>query len=333
MFGDINWLDLAKTYGGDVLKGLTNTAIGRVQDRNARIGDENFRDLEIGTGAALRGAANNYSAGLLSLADQYKGAYDPFYAQVNNGVATSQIDPVTGKVGFSLNAPYATQRDNMFGAANSVFGQLKDFNPQTFATDRYNSAQALLAPGDQLAEQDLMQQLFNKGGFGLTTNTPASATPGAGGSVLPGSGSVGVNPYAATFLNSRNARNADMSYRSLSEGESYLDNLIRRQSGLFGQGAAIDRAGADVMRDAFGASNQFMGDRRGAADFGMRVGERSLRIPYEAEREYINAVSGANQRYAGNQAVADATKSNGYFDVASKLPWGDIWGKVSGWLF
>jgi hypothetical protein len=171
--------------------------------------------------------------------------------QVTNGYGTSMIDPATGQMRFDLNSNYKGLQGQMFDGARKAYTMAGDFNPQTHAAERYASAQALLAPGDEAANNGLMMDLYNKGGFGLNVNRQAV-----------GGGNVGVNPYVDTFMNARNTRNAGMSWNSLREGESYLDNLINRGGNMFKSGAAIDEFGRTSMNDAMHYRNQFNGDMR-----------------------------------------------------------------------
>jgi hypothetical protein len=177
--------------------------------------------------------------------------------QVTNGYGTSMIDPSTGQMRFNLNSQYAGLRDQALGGAADAYRLAGDFDPRTHAAERYASAQALLAPGDEAANNGLMMDLYNKGGFGLNINKSA-----------PGGGVNMVNPYVSTFMNARNTRNADMSWKSLREGESYLDNLIGRGRGLLGDGMRIDDTGRTSMGDAMNYRNQFNTDFRNV--LGMR---------------------------------------------------------------
>jgi hypothetical protein len=322
--------DWLKALGPDVLKAIPGLVTGRMDDRQQRINAQDYRDLATNTAGQLRGAADTFAGKLGGLFDKYKGAYDPFYATVNNGIATSSIDPLTGKVGFNLNAPYAAERDRLFGQAAGVAQQIGSADPRAHAAERFNAAKALYAPGDAAQQQSLMQDLFTKGGFGLTTNTPAAASADAQGNVLPGQGSVGVNPYLATFLNSQNQRDANLGYNSLREGESYLNNLIGRQSGLFNAAQGIDTAGAGVVNQALSTSGQLMRDRQGAAQFGYGAEREAAQIPYNAERDYIQALFGANSRFMAGEASADQAKQNNYWDAARSIDWGSIWKSITG---
>jgi hypothetical protein len=182
--------------------------------------------------------------------------------QITNGYGTSMIDPSTGQMRFDLNSNYAGLQGQMFDGARKAYTMAGDFNPQTHAAERYASAQALLAPSDAQAESGLMMDLYNKGGFGLNVNRQAAPTVDANGQIVPGSGNVGVNPYASTFMNARNTRNAGMAWDSQAKGEAYLDNLINRAGGLFKSGAAIDEFGRTSMNDAMHYRNQFNSDYR-----------------------------------------------------------------------
>lgn len=310
-------MDMVQKYGPKVLEAFTGSKdmgslINSVGSFINASQDEKYTDRLLAN--RIENAQKMFDFG-----QQFKGMYDPRGATIDNGIATATVDPVTGRATSTLNAPFQQAQDQYLGAANTMFGQLKDFNPQTFAQDRYNSAQALLAAGDTTAEQGLMQQLYNKGGYGLSVNTPAAATPGAmPGSVQAGQGTVGVNPLLSSFLNERNARNANMSYRSLSEGESYLDNLIRRQKGMFDSGLGIAREGASAIAPAINLGSSLTNDWRKAADFQYGLG-----------KDYYGEIGSANR----DAMYADALRRSGMVGGAFNMPTGGggggtDWGKV-----
>jgi len=273
--------DLIQKYGPDVVKNL----VGNGQAPGGG-GGMNWSNLFNGIGGAINNRdseryVDDLLASRIGTADQLRtagqqaaGAYQPFYATANNGIATSHIDPATGQVSFGLNQPYQTQRDGMFSAANGVMGQLRDFNPQTFAADRYGKMQELIAPQRNVAQQGLLQQLYAKGGYGLALNGQ-----GADGTA------DATNPYIQSFVSANNQQDKQMAYDSLAQGESYMDNLIKRQQGLFSYGQGIDTAGAGSMGLSKDWSNQFMGDRRASANYN-----------YGVNRDYATSVGGFNHQ-------------------------------------
>ena len=236
-------------------------------------------------------------------ADQY-GDYAQRPTSSTSGYGTSFIDPTTGQTRFDLNSDYAGMRGQMFSGANKAFGLAGDFDPKAHAAERYAAAQGLLAEGDAQAQSGLMMDLYNKGGFGLRTNQKG-------------------NPYVADFQDSVNDRNAKMSYNSLREGESYLDNLINRGTGLFNSARGIDALGASSMQDAMNYRNQFNNDYRGL--LGMRMG---------ADNVIFDSMAAKNQAWAGgnpgfganNQSQQWAEGAGELKGMIGKVDWSKMFG-------
>jgi hypothetical protein len=205
--------------------------------------------------------SQEYGNQQIGMANEYqKYAMGP--SQSTNGFGTSTIDPMTGQTRFELNGQYNGLKTPMLGGASKAFDLAGNFDPKAHAKERYDASQALLAAGDSGANQDFMQQLYNKGGFGVTTNQTSAPIVGPNGEITQGTGTVGVNPLVNTFMNARNTRNANLSWQSLEQGESYLDRLLARGQGMFKNGAAIDEFGRTSMNDAMHYRNQFNGDMR-----------------------------------------------------------------------
>jgi hypothetical protein len=253
----------------------------------------------------------HYGNQLINMADQYQNyAMQP--GQMTNGYGTSMIDPATGQMRFDLNSQYGGLKNQMLGGAKQAYDLAGDFDPRTHAAERYNSAQALLAPSDAQAESGLMQDLYNKGGFGLQTNRQAV-----------GGGNVSVNPYVDTFMNSRNTRNARMSWDSLGEGERYLDGLINRGHGFIRGGMDIDARGSASMQDAMNYRNQFNNDYR--TMLGMRGAGYATHNQGVANK--YNAWAGGDQGFgANNQSQQWAAGTDQLGGMIKGVDWGKMFG-------
>ena len=95
-------------------------------------------------------------------------------------------------------------------------------DPNTVAAKRYAEMQQLIQPQRQKDQQALLQQLYNKGGYGLLQNTPTQL------------GTTPVNPYVDTFL-ARNAQaDKEMQYDAYAQGQKYLDMALGRQKDVWG---------------------------------------------------------------------------------------------------
>lgn len=243
----------------------------------------------------------------------------------NNGVASSHINPVTGEAGFTLAPQWQGAYNGMMTGGQKSLDLAGSFDPKAHAAERFGAAQALLAPGDAQAEASLMQELYNKGGFGLRTNTQAV-----------GGGDVSVNPYTSTFLNARNTRNAGMAYKSLGEGESYLDNLLSRSKGMFGQALDINRMGEGSMTGNMNMRGMFgremtpymeMLSKGNAARFGIQQDPG-----FGANNESQQWAAGAD-RVGGMVGKIDWSKLNnsGYSPNTVAMPGSYFGGSSSTW--
>lgn len=310
--------DILSKYGGDIIKALSGAV-------NASQGEDAVDDLlreRIGAAGDYKAAYGDYAEGLKGLLPGLKEAYDPKYATADNGFATSYVDPVTGKVGYNLNAPYAAARNQYFDAAGKVMGQAQDFNPQTFAVERFNQWQGLLAPQREQQMNSLISGLRAKGQTGLSVNSPTQ------------DGIVGLNPLANSFAAAWAQSDKEAAYRSLDEGEKYLDNLLNRQKGLFGQGANIDTLGQGSLSSARDWSSTFTNNARTGADKVFGTEQDILDAYLKGDIQYIRDVLGARERAIGS----DATRQTEYInaggniagDVIKNMPWKDIFNGLFG---
>jgi hypothetical protein len=312
-----DWLKSAvSAFGPEFLK---NILPGIIQGDGAD--DARNRMLNDWTqyGQDYRKAHSDYAAGLRGMLPELEQAYKYNPATVNNGFGTSYVDPATGKVGYNLNPEYQGFKDSYMGAARDVMGQAKDFDPRTFAAQRYQEQQDLLAPTRSLQQQSLMQDLFSKGGFGLTTN--GQAADGA---------SAGVNPYVQSLASAWGQQDKQMAYDSLGQGESYLDNLLRRQGGLFNSGAGIDREAYGSVTGANQWGNTFNQNNRDAFTAKYNLNNAALTSDREGTTRYLDNLLAARNWNNGLNAATTTSRNEGYTSALQNVNWGDIWSKLSG---
>lgn len=159
-----------------------------------------------------------------------------------------------------LNASGMQQFDQASRQALAAAGNM---DPQAFAQQRFNQAQGMLAGKDAADEAAMWRQLQSKGLLGL-----ASHDPGAAGDFGVNTNKGPINPIAAAMYAARDARNADMSYKSLNEGQAQIDRQIDR-AGTLGQQAANRQAMAQANRvpsrstatkNTLSAASKFMKD-------------------------------------------------------------------------
>jgi len=126
--------------------------------------------------------------------------------------------------------------DQMIGQAGKSLSLAGGMDPAAMAADRFKQQQALVAPGDEAARLKLMRELQAKGMLGTASFEPVAGTVPSG---------VALNPQMAALLAAQEGAKAQASYRSLDEGEQYLDNLLRR-GGTLQSGANQARAQGQV---------------------------------------------------------------------------------------
>lgn len=285
----MSWMMAAGTaisIGGSMLKGRSAKKAAQARDA---------ANQQYALGYARSG--QEYGNSMLKWMPQAQDAYTYRPATVNNGFGTSSIDPNTGQMSYSLNGPYAGLRDNYLSTGNSLFGQgsklfqqANSFDPQSMAKDRYEAALKVMAPSDEASNQSLMQDLYNKGGFGVSNNVAAA-----------GGGVTAANPYVSTFLNARNQRNNDLSYKSLGEGENYLSQLYSRANGMFsqgnsmvGQGINLDKLGYGSLGDAMTYGGMLNTARRSMFDKLYGIDNSANQAYLNANNKYYDVLSGGN---------------------------------------
>ena len=102
-------------------------------------------------------------------------------------------------------------------------------DPQQMAQERFTQQQALLAPGYQQQEQDLLRRLQATGQGGI-----ASFGAVAGTQQTPGQA---INPQLAALYAAQAGEKAKSAYGAQAEADTQIENLLRR-SGMLQQGAA-----------------------------------------------------------------------------------------------
>ena len=293
-------------------------------NRSAKKGQQAQARLNEEIGRNQMGIRQAYGAELQGLADPIRDSYAAKYANVDNGFATARVDPRTGQVTSSLTAPWSQQRDmfldnsrmassyapGMFQAGNQYFADGRSqidkalaFDPQSAAQDRYKAAMGLLAPQDATNQQNLMQELYSKSGFGLTLGTPAA-----------GGGTTALNPYVNAFENSRNQRNAQLSWDSLNEGQRYVDSLFNRGAGLNAQGGNMFNMGGNMMNLAGQQSNLASGIQAHTNDAIGQMGTWSDRFTNNNNRQqdayWKTFLAGREQNAQAQLGFYDALKGN-----------------------
>jgi len=160
--------DMVSGLPGDMLQKILPSLIqygaGSFINRGAMDGAETRRNDSIQAATDYRTAGEQYGNVLRGMIPGATEAFAPRSSSVDTGYANATYDPATGKLTSELGAPWATRRDDMLSGASSVRDQLGSFDPNKFASDRFDEYQGLLAPQRAKEEQNLLQQLYSKAG-------------------------------------------------------------------------------------------------------------------------------------------------------------------------
>jgi hypothetical protein len=181
-------------------------------------------------------------------------------------------------------------------------GLAGNFDPRALGQERLNQQLALLAPARAKQEADMFRELQKKGLLG--SGTYNSGLPGGAAS----------NPYMAAIQGAQAQADATLAANSLTEGENYLDRLLRRSGGLLGSAQGISDAGARTSAAAAGFGQQLTNDQR----LGTDAVSGLFKNAYQAQ---LNAAlpSGAVTQALNAQAQADAARRSNTASGAAGL--------------
>jgi hypothetical protein len=200
-----------------------------VDAANAQLGNVQGQD------AQRRAAYNTYAAQLAGLAPSIEAGFSMKPATAKTGFATSSIDPATGKIGYTLDPRAQGMFDQYLAGAKSSLDLAGGLDPKAHAAERLAAQQALLAPRRAAEDAANLRKLQAKGLLG--SGSFATGLPGG----------TAANPLLAATEAARSQADAESAYRSLSEGEAYLDRLLGRSKGMLGGAQGIDAEGAKAL--------------------------------------------------------------------------------------
>lgn len=166
--------------------------------------------------------------------------YDSFWSKAGPGLLDFGLGMYSKNAGQQeaakrLAAARGPLYDQAMSGASGMLTQAGNMDPTQFAADRFNANQALVKPVQDQQLDSFMRLLRAKGQLGM-----ANYNPGVEG-ITP-NGTL-MNPQLAAFFAARNAATAKASNDSLQQGQSYLDNLVKRAGMLSGQAANVQTSG------------------------------------------------------------------------------------------
>jgi hypothetical protein len=224
--------------------GLLNTGVGLFQTQlsknAAQTGVANAQEND----ARRRAAYEGYASNIAGLAPGVTAGYTLRPATARTAFATSQVDPASGSVGYALAPGAQGLFDKYMTGAQKSIDLAGGFDPKALAAERLAAQQELLAPQRAKEEADLMRKLQKQGIVGL-------------GSVAGSPTGAAQNPIAAALYGARAQADKEAAYASLREGESYLDNLLRRSQGLFTSAGNVAGQGDKALSTAADWTSRF----------------------------------------------------------------------------
>ena len=140
------------------------------------------------------------------------------------------------KLGAAQGPLYQQSANMSKGMLDAVGG----FDPQAFATDRFNAKRSLMAPVEEKEFNDLYRKLYAKGQLGV-----ANYNPGIEGITPDG---TAMNPQLAAFFAAKNAQRAKDANASLGEGQAYIDSLLNRSGMLQKQASSVQSSGLEAQK-------------------------------------------------------------------------------------
>lgn len=170
--------------------------------------------------------------------------YDNFWSKAGPGLLDFGLGlynkrQAQNEAAQRLQAARGPLYDRTTQAASGMLSQAGDFDPQKFATDRFNAGEALVAPVQEKQLNDLMSTLRARGQLGISTYNPgvAGITPNG----------TSMNPQLAAFFAAQGADRSRRAYDSLDQGQNYLDNLVKRTGMLNTQATNLQSTGIQAQ--------------------------------------------------------------------------------------
>lgn len=152
---------------------------------------------------------------------------------VTSGFGTGYYDTKKGTAGYEIDPMLAMYRDRLYSMGAGAIDQAA-MDPNIAAQRYMEQQQGLLAPTRQAEDIALRQQQLGRGRIGLGLSTQAMGAGNAGGYVNP-------EQYQQALARSR--ADAEMATKAYDYGQSEVDRLLGRGTGLFTQGFGVEELG------------------------------------------------------------------------------------------
>jgi hypothetical protein len=262
--------------GSNIVGGMmADKSAGRAADASVQAGREaNAANLEAARIAAETAKFKPYS--------------------VTSGFGRGFFDTEKGTAGYEIDPRLASFRDLLYGQAEQTMGGIG--TPEEQAQKYYQQQMGLLAPGR--TQEDIMarERGLQTGRIGLGV----SAGYGGAGDV-----SGMLNPDDFARMRARELANTQIANESTTYGQSLIDKLIARGTGLFTAGAGVEQLGMSPMTmgaDIGNKSSVSQGQQAQALLQGGRAG---------ADAMLAGSTAGTQYNLAGDIGMARAVQQGG----------------------
>lgn len=247
---------------------------------------------------------------------------------LTTGYGTTRYNPETGQYEQQLSDPLAGQQRFSYESSQALANQLKGFDPQAFAQQRFAGYQSLLTPQREAATSRLLGQLKRKGLLGFE-QTPVGGTS-----------TQRYNPLTEGFARAMAQQDEALALKAFGEGTAEQERLAALQERMFGQGMRLNEPLTSQMRYGYDLGER---DYRRIADaeareFQQRERMFALTEPFRRQMELggleAQAQAGTlanQQRLAASQGLTRGMMDiGGRFFGGSQVPQSGMFGSYFG---
>lgn len=233
-------------------------------------------DLTGKSAAKAAGDANIQAANIAAESAKFK----PY--SLTTGFGKSFFDTANNTAGYEIDPRLAAFRDMLYGQATSTLGQLEGTSPEAEAQKYVSQQMGLLAPTRQAEDVANRLSAMGTGRIGL----------GVSSGYVGGEGQGLLNPDQFATNLARERVNSQIAAQGTDYGQSIIDKLLARGTGMFQSGAGIEQLGMSPLTMGADIGNK-------AAISGAQAGNMLLQ----------GGMNAANANLAGGISQANALQS------------------------
>lgn len=177
--------------------------------------------------------------------------FQPF--NIRSGLGSTTFEGTQGT--FALAPEYQSIRDQLLGGAGGFLGKGMTFDPNVAAEEAYGLLSRIRAPQRGRDVAGLRDTLFSQGRLGAAD-------------------AEGANPELAAYYRALAEQDTQDAYSSIGLGQSLLDSMLSRGSGLFSQAMGLDTASTDMFRTGLYAGQGGLDASKAQAEMLAKAGEK-----------------------------------------------------------